>query len=106
MTSWTTRPVCLRATIRQIIQIGVSTMAKGTIEINQELCKGCTLCTAVCPQHVIEIDQATLNHKGYLPAVLVDPQGDCTGCGICAVICPDVCITVYREPQVKRQPAH
>ena len=73
-------------------------MARGTIFIDQERCKGCGLCPTVCPQEVIRLDDDTLNAKGYHPALLDDPNGDCTGCAICAVICPDVCITVYREP--------
>jgi 2-oxoglutarate ferredoxin oxidoreductase subunit delta len=73
-------------------------MAKGTIAIDQERCKGCTLCTIVCPQDVLAMDKTWLNAKGYYPAALDDPQGHCTGCAVCAVICPDVCITVYREP--------
>lgn len=72
-------------------------MAKGTVIIDQERCKGCDLCTTVCPQQVLEVDDKLLNPKGYHPAMLNDPQGKCTGCAICAVICPDVCITVYRE---------
>lgn len=79
-------------------------MAKGTIFIDQDRCKGCGLCPTVCPQQVIVMEKEKLNGKGYHPAVLVDPDGDCTGCAICAVICPDVCITVYREP-VKRRSA-
>lgn len=73
-------------------------MAKGTIYIDQERCKGCNLCTGVCPKGVIQLEGETLNAKGYHPAALVDPEAQCTGCAICAVICPDVCITVYREP--------
>lgn len=74
-------------------------MAKGTISIDAERCKGCELCTLVCPQEVLLMDGGTLNAKGYHPAVLADPDAQCTGCGICAVMCPDVCITVYREPR-------
>ena len=80
-------------------------MARGTIYIDQERCKGCGLCPTVCPQEVIHIDDRTLNAKGYHPALLDDPNGDCTGCAICAVICPDVCITVYREPARTRASA-
>ncbi|NDJ53334.1 MAG: 4Fe-4S dicluster domain-containing protein [Chloroflexi bacterium] len=76
-------------------------MAKGTIFINQDRCKGCTLCTTVCPKDLIEMDQETLNALGYHPALLVDPSDDCTGCTLCAVICPDVCITVYREARMR-----
>lgn len=72
-------------------------MAHGTIFIDEARCKGCELCTTVCPQQVIVMDKTTLNDKGYHPAHLADPDAHCTGCAICAVICPDVCITVYRE---------
>lgn len=72
-------------------------MAKGTIIIDQDRCKGCILCTTVCPQEVIVMDQVRLNAKGYYPALLADPDQQCTGCAICAVICPDACITVFRE---------
>jgi len=72
-------------------------MAKGRIEINEDNCKGCTLCLIACPQQVIEISNEHVNAKGYYPAMLVDPNEKCTGCAICAVACPDVCITVYRQ---------
>ncbi len=78
-------------------------MAKGTIYIDQERCKGCALCTSVCPQHVIAMESQFLNKRGYHPAALVDSQGECTGCGVCAIICPDVCITVFREVPVSRR---
>jgi 2-oxoglutarate ferredoxin oxidoreductase subunit delta len=71
-------------------------MAKGRIVVNEELCKGCELCTTVCPKDLIEIATDHFTPKGYHPAALVDPEGECTGCGICAVICPDAAITVYR----------
>jgi len=80
-------------------------MANGTIYIDADRCKGCGLCPTVCPQHVIEMDQETLNGKGYHPAMLVDPRNECTGCAICAVICPDICITVFREPVRRRATA-
>ena len=72
-------------------------MAKGRIEINEDYCKGCTLCLIACPQGVIEMSTTYVNAKGYYPAALVDPEQKCTGCAICAVACPDVCITVYRQ---------
>jgi len=78
-------------------------MAKGTIIIDQDRCKGCGLCPEVCPQQIIIMEEELLNAKGYHPAVLVDPEDKCTGCAICAVICPDVCITVFREVRQKKQ---
>lgn len=71
-------------------------MAKGRIVVDDNLCKGCSLCLTVCPKHVIQMEMDRLTPKGYHPAALIDPQGECTGCAICSVICPDVAITVYR----------
>ncbi len=77
-------------------------MARGTIAVDQDRCKGCGLCGIACPQELITIADNVLNAKGYHPAALFDPEAKCTGCAICAVICPDVCITVYREVPAKR----
>ncbi len=80
-------------------------MAKGTISIDADRCKGCELCTTVCPQHVLAMNEDTLNAKGYHPAMLVDPDGECTGCAVCSIICPDVCITVFRAVREPRRAA-
>ena len=71
-------------------------MPKGRVVIDVEHCKGCTLCTTACPQHILAIAEERLNAHGYHPAEVVDPDGKCTGCALCAVICPDACLTVYR----------
>jgi len=68
---------------------------KGTIEISQELCKGCELCISFCPKHLIS-SSSKLNAAGYLPAVFKDNE-ECTGCAICALVCPEVAIEVYRD---------
>ena len=78
-------------------------MTYGTVFIDADRCKGCNLCTLVCPQDVLALDETQLNSKGYHPAILVEVDAShCTGCAICAVICPDVCITVLREPKQAR----
>ncbi len=77
-------------------------MARGRIEVDEILCKGCSLCTMVCPKDLIVMASERLTPKGYHPAELVDPDGECTGCAICAVICPDASITVYRYIQAKQ----
>ncbi len=71
-------------------------MAKGRVVVDDQRCKGCTLCTTACPQKVLVMGER-LNGRGYHPVELIDPQGRCTGCALCAVICPDVCLTVYRD---------
>ena len=79
-------------------------MPHGRVTIEDERCKGCTLCTTACPPGVLAMDEQRLNSHGYHPAVLVDAEGRCTGCALCAVICPDVCITVFRFEGQRSQP--
>ncbi len=70
-------------------------MVKGYIEIDNEACKGCEVCTAFCPKHVITVGDK-LNAAGYRYTVF-NGNGDCTGCAICALVCPEVAIEVYRD---------
>jgi 2-oxoglutarate ferredoxin oxidoreductase subunit delta len=65
------------------------------ITIDEDRCKGCGLCTFVCPQDLVHISEH-FNAKGYRPAVFVDPHGACVGCSNCAMMCPDVAIVVHR----------
>jgi len=65
------------------------------IEIDEDRCKGCELCTTVCPKDLVHMADH-FSAKGYRPSQFVDPDGECIGCAFCAMICPDVCIVVYR----------
>lgn len=69
--------------------------AKGRIDINQDICKGCGLCVTVCPVNILAMDATKINKKGYHPATVVEPE-KCIGCANCATICPDLVITVER----------
>ncbi len=66
------------------------------VTFDQERCKGCELCTAVCPKHIVVIDQDTINSKGYHPATVSD-MSQCIACASCARMCPDSVITVEKE---------
>ena len=68
-------------------------MAKVTF--NEELCKGCELCTTVCPKNIVIMDKHRINSKGYHPAT-VEEMDKCIGCAFCARICPDVVIEVEK----------
>ena len=72
------------------------------IVIDQDRCKGCELCTTVCPQGDLVQMADHFNVKGYRPSVFVDPDSRCTGCTLCAIMCPDMVITVYRTARKKR----
>ena len=70
-------------------------MPRGTVLIDEERCKGCGLCIAACPQHVLALS-GRLNHSSYDVVAVEKPQS-CMGCAFCALTCPDVAIAVFRE---------
>lgn len=76
-----------------------SSLARGRMVVDEEKCKGCELCTTVCPYDLIHM-ATHYNSKGYKPAKLVDPEGRCTGCTLCAMMCPDAVITIFRRVRV------
>jgi 2-oxoglutarate ferredoxin oxidoreductase subunit delta len=68
---------------------------RGSIVVDDNLCKACELCVEACPQHVIGLNDEIITPRGFHPAHLI--KDGCTGCGICAIVCPEAAITVYRE---------
>lgn len=72
------------------------------IEVQEDRCKGCLLCTTVCPVDII-VQSERFNVSGYKVAEVPEAaMGKCTDCTSCAQICPDVAIKVYRAPKKKR----
>jgi len=67
----------------------------GRVSFDENKCKGCELCTTVCPVKIVLMDKERINVKGYHPAT-VKEMDKCTACGSCAKICPDVVIRVER----------
>ena len=55
---------------------------KGFIRIDQERCKGCSLCIEYCPSDAIVLSNK-LNIKGYFVADFEEKK-ECTGCATCA----------------------
>lgn len=76
-------------------------MARGMVLIDVDRCKGCGLCTHVCPSSILTLSTDTLNARGYHPVMVTDAEA-CTGCASCATICPDVVFTVYRRQRQVR----
>ncbi len=74
--------------------LGGKKMAK--IIINEELCKGCGLCTTACPKNLLVLSKDKLNSKGYHPAMMTD-ESKCISCAFCATMCPDVVIEVRKD---------
>lgn len=67
-------------------------MAKVTFD--KDRCKGCELCTTVCPKQIVVMSK-DMNAKGFHPAEVIE-QEKCIGCAFCATMCPDCVITVER----------
>jgi 2-oxoglutarate ferredoxin oxidoreductase subunit delta len=61
---------------------------------NEEKCKGCELCTIVCPKKIVIISDR-FNSKGYRPAMCINEK-ECTGCTLCAKTCPDMVIEIHK----------
>lgn len=70
-------------------------MAKGKVYFNEDICKGCGLCTTNCPVKIVTMDTSKINIKGFHPATVFE-MDKCIGCGNCAIMCPDSVITVER----------
>jgi len=83
-------PEC--AGIRPRLDFGIKSIYKAeyVIEINQDLCQGCTACVSKC-------QFGALKYNAVLKRVLVD-QDKCYGCGICMHACkPNALRLVSRD---------
>jgi len=69
-------------------------VAKGEINIDENLCRGCGYCTAFCSRGCVQISD-TLGAQGFRLAQFAHPE-KCNACGICGYMCPDCAITVYK----------
>lgn len=65
------------------------------VTFDEERCKGCRMCTTVCPQKIVVMHAEKFNLKGFHSAGVIE-MDKCIGCGFCAVICPDCVITVEK----------
>lgn len=68
-------------------------MPKVTFDVDR--CKGCALCTTVCPKKIVVMEKGKINAKGYNPATVYE-MDKCIGCAFCANMCPDSVITVEK----------
>lgn len=69
---------------------------RGKVSFKQDLCKGCELCTTVCPVKIVKMSDG-LNAKGYHPSIVAEEDmHKCIACAFCAMICPDCAIEVEK----------
>jgi len=63
------------------------------IIINRAWCKGCGICEAFCPKHVLELDE---DEK----MTVVRPE-ECNACGLCEQRCPDLAIELIKTEEAE-----
>ncbi len=68
--------------------------------LEPERCKGCGLCTTVCPKEIVYLSD-NLNRQGYRTSAITSQEA-CISCGFCALICPDVAVEVSRPEKSER----
>jgi 2-oxoglutarate ferredoxin oxidoreductase subunit delta len=65
------------------------------IKIDEEYCKGCSICIDFCPLEVLDISDR-INRKGYYPPVVAKEE-KCIGCRFCELLCPEFAIMIINE---------
>ncbi|MEM2986499.1 MAG: 4Fe-4S binding protein [Nitrososphaerota archaeon] len=65
------------------------------IVIDEEKCKGCGICIALCPLKVL-IKSDKLSSQGVNLPFPID-KDKCSGCKICEYYCPDFAIYIIGE---------
>jgi len=65
------------------------------VKILDDVCKGCGLCTTVCPKKIMVLSKDRINAKGYSPVEIIDMDA-CISCAACAKMCPDAVLSIYK----------
>lgn len=65
------------------------------IQIDENWCKGCGICVAVCPAKILELNDR------MKAVVKEDSENLCRECGLCEVYCPDFAILIVKDKEVK-----
>jgi len=60
--------------------------------VDEQVCKGCSICVTNCPKKILEISDRR-NAKGANVVEQIDPK-KCVECGTCQDTCPDLVIWV------------
>ena len=68
----------------------------------EERCKGCLLCTNVCPKGIIR-QSSRLNRQGYRVVEAGENAEQCTGCASCGIMCPDAAVRVFKSESGRKE---
>lgn len=67
------------------------------IIINTKYCKGCEICTWICPKNVFEMSRE-LSERGYHNPIPIR-LNDCILCRQCELYCPDQAIVIIEDEE-------
>jgi 2-oxoglutarate ferredoxin oxidoreductase subunit delta len=66
--------------------------------VDRDRCKGCRLCTSICPYDALYMSKDK-TYRGFIYPI---ENGKCTACKQCLYICPDFVLSVYSVDEVKK----
>lgn len=64
--------------------------------IDRDRCKGCRICTSICPYDALFMSKKK-TYRGYFYPV---ENGNCTGCRQCLYACPDFVLSIHPLDEV------
>jgi heterodisulfide reductase subunit A len=102
------------ANIRETIAQGLGAAARASIPLSkgsvvvepiisvladEDACRGCGLCVALCPYGALEIEETQKGRKVHVIDVA------CKGCGVCAATCYQHALTInsFTDEQIEAQ---
>jgi 2-oxoglutarate ferredoxin oxidoreductase subunit delta len=62
------------------------------VVMDQDLCKGCGICIAVCPKKVFAFSKRRNSYGSPMPEPV--KENECIACHLCEKQCPDAAINV------------
>lgn len=65
------------------------------LDINIDLCKGCSYCIKFCPKKILELSKERNKSGHFYPHV--NDADKCISCAICATMCPEAAIELKKE---------